>query len=63
MITLMPGKPMFEPADLRVQADEFHAALARALKAYTDTIARSVATDDIWQKCVAKLNATIKNCG
>jgi hypothetical protein len=62
-ITLMPGKPLFDSAELRVQADEFHGALARTLKAYTDAIASSTQTAETWQNCVAKLKATIKNCG
>lgn len=62
-ITLMPGKPLFEPKELRIQADEFRAVLARSLKAYTDALATSGPTDEIWKNCVAKLNVTIRNCG
>jgi len=62
-ITLIPVRPMFDAAELRIQADEFHKALARSLKAYTDAITRSAPADEIWQKCVTKLTATIKNCG
>lgn len=62
-ITLMPGRPMFDAAELRIQADEFHMALARSLKAYTDAIGSSLPTDETWEKCVTKLKATIKNCG
>jgi hypothetical protein len=48
--TLMPGKPMFEPRELRIQADEFREALARSLKAYTSALATSGPTDEIWKE-------------
>lgn len=62
-ITLMPGRPMFDAAELRIQADEFYGALGRSLKSYADAITKSTPTDEIWEKCVTKLRATIKNCG
>lgn len=62
-ITLIPGRPLFDPASLRINADEFHSALARALKAYSDGVAASEPAEEIWHDCVSKLKATIKNCG
>jgi hypothetical protein len=61
-ITLMPGAMLFDPQSKRVQADEFQAAVERALKGYTDAINAATGGDEIWKKCKAKLSAIIKNC-
>ncbi len=61
-ITLMPGTPIFDGGKLRIQADEFHAAVARSLKSYTDQIKQANTADEIWKKCTVKLKAIVNNC-
>jgi|NGEPerStandDraft_6_1074524.scaffolds.fasta_scaffold39427_1 hypothetical protein len=62
-ITRAAGAPLFDGANLKVNATKFHTNLTECLDEYTDGLTKKKLVEPEWKKCLKKLNATVKQCG
>jgi len=53
---------LFNSVRHTINATRFHNAIAECLDAYCNELQAADWTNDIWKKCVDKLNSVIKNC-
>jgi hypothetical protein len=54
--------PLFDGANLRINADCFQKTLLETISDYRDSLKREPLTADVWRNFRTKMNATIKNC-